>query len=375
MKTFEVIIIGRGVTGLSTAFHLAKSGIKKICLIAPPPTHADCSSLNAGYASITLHDNISRPVHGQGSETTRRLLDVNRAGFSGLLQFVQDQAINHSVGRVMRLASTPQEATEMRSAVQWLFKNGFPASLSVMGTHCKQHDGAAAASIDIFSVLTRLEAQSMAQVVNDTAQSIRCGKDGVTVTTAGGEKVHAEMVVAACHRGIKNLIPEIAPALVNHADQWMEFNIIEGNLPMARGDLTFAEHSHFWMTHTYRGTLVAGGARFLRPWAGLEAEESSILKLVTSTVKQKVEDLFNITLSDPTQTIGAIDIRACDEIPIIGPMYGDSRILLASGFMGSGLTLGYASGLGLSEFIQFGQSKLIPKVFHPTRLRSLTETD
>ncbi len=375
MKSYDVIIIGRGLTGLSTAWHLAKSGVKKICLVAPNPTLDQCSSLNAGYASVTLHDNISRAVHGHGPEVTRSLLDVNRTGFSGLLQFTKEHQIKHSVGCITRMASTPQEATEMSFAVDWLSKNGFPASLSISSPNTIQSDGAAAASIDVTSVLRLLEKQSDAPVIADSVQVIRRSRDGVSIKTSSGDSIHGEMIVAACHRGIKSLIPDLAPALVNHADQWMEFSILKGPLKLNRGDLTFAEYSQFWMTYSYRNTIIAGGARYLRPWAGVEAETPSILKTATSAVKNKIEHLFNVSLSEPTQTVAAIDLRACDEIPIIGPMYGDSRILVASGFMGSGLTLGFASGLALSEFIQSGKSKMIANAFHPTRLRSLSDSD
>jgi glycine/D-amino acid oxidase-like deaminating enzyme len=99
---------------------------------------------------------------------------------------------------------------------------------------------------------------------------------------------------------------------------------------------------------------------------------------VTNTVKTKIGELFRadgVKLSDPVTAAGILDIRACDEIPIIGPMFGDSRVLLASGYMGSGLTLGFAAGLGLADFVAAGKSRIIPSLFHPNRLRSLAETD
>jgi glycine/D-amino acid oxidase-like deaminating enzyme len=374
MKSFDVIIIGRGLTGVSTAWHLAQLGVQRICLVGPTPTHDLCASLNAGYAHVTLHDNITRSIHSQGSKITRDLLDLNRAGFCGLLDFVRENKIEHRLGCVSRVAETPHEAREMAAAVTWLQTNGFSPSLTAFGKRTVQQDGAAAASIDIAAVLGALERQSNAYIHSGTVGAIQRSPDGLAVTTTTGTTIHAEMVVAACHVGIKNLIPEMSEALVNHADQWMEFEIQKGELRLSRGDLVFSGHSQFWMTYSHRGTVIAGGARFLRPWAGVEATSSSVLPGITTAVKSKIERLFAISLSQPVQTIGALDLRACDEIPMIGPMFGESRILLAGGYMGSGLTLGFAAGRGLSQFIQSGHSTLVSDAFYPIRLRSLPKS-
>jgi glycine/D-amino acid oxidase-like deaminating enzyme len=266
----------------------------------------------------------------------------------------------------------------MAKAVAWLTGNGFPASFERIGERQVQRDGAAAASLDISLTLSILEKQSRAEVRTNFVKAIRSGPTRVDVSLDDGTVVSSEMVIAACHVGIKELIPTMEHSLVNHADQWMEFKVTNGTLPLDPGDLVFTAHSHFWMSCSGSNTLRAGGARFLRNWAGIEADAAPIMPKITNTVRAKIEELFKadgLKLSDPVKVAGILDIRACDEIPIIGPMFGDSRILLASGYMGSGLTLGFAAGLGLAEFVNSGRSKVVPSVFHPNRLRSLTETD
>ena len=378
MSSFDVIIIGRGITGLSAAWHLYRHGIRKICLIAPKISPETTATLGPGYASVSLHDNISRAVHGQGSEVAHAILNLNRTGFSGLLDFARERNIFHQVGQVSRFADSDLEAKEMTKAVAWLVANGFPASIEKNENRLVQRDGAAAASLDISMTLKFLEKESKAAVRSNSVKAIKSNSNGVDVSLEDDTIVSGEMVIAACHSGIKELIPEMEHTLVNHADQWMEFEVTKGTLPLAPGDLTFTAHSHFWMSCATQNTLRAGGARFLRKWAGIEAESAPVMGNITNAVKTKIEELFKsegVKLSDPVKASGILDIRACDEIPIIGPMFGDSRILLASGYMGSGLTLGFAAGQGLAEFVDAGKSKVIPSLFHPNRLRSLTETD
>jgi glycine/D-amino acid oxidase-like deaminating enzyme len=139
------------------------------------------------------------------------------------------------------------------------------------------------------------------------------------------------------------------------------------------GNLLLSDFSQYWISVTSDRKLRAGGARYLRKWAGVEAIEAHLDEKITSTVKKRIESLFDVKLSNPTLQHALLELRACDEIPIIGPMYDDSRVLMAGGYMGSGLTLGCAAGRGLSEFIIEGRSKTVPAIFHPKRLRSLAE--
>ena len=60
-----------------------------------------------------------------------------------------------------------------------------------------------------------------------------------------------------------------------------------------------------------------------------------------------------------------------DEGKLIGPMFGQPNILLATGFMGDGLSLGFLAGKCLSELILEGQSTSLPRFLWPERLRSL----
>jgi glycine/D-amino acid oxidase-like deaminating enzyme len=378
MKSYDVIIIGRGVTALSTAWHLYKQGITRICVIGPRPLPENCASLHAGHASISLSDNITRTAHNLGTPTTKELLTLSRTGFLDLINFAENSKIPHTLGEVIRLSTSEHENIEMTKAVDWLQENGFPASLTkpaFPSTALKiQTDGCAAASLDCRQLLQVLEKSSKTKVIETLASNLHTTQHSVEVKTSDGQCYAAEMLVAGCHLGLKSLIPELAPALVNHADQSMVFEILKGKMPLNVGDLMYSDHSQFWMNYHDQKKIVAGGARYLRKWAGIEAESAPVLDHVISAVRTKLQELFPIILSKPTSALGCIDLRACDEQPVIGPMFGESRILIATGYMGSGMTFGFAAGKGLAEFIQQGTSKTIPSVFHPARLRSLAES-
>lgn len=378
MKSYDVIIIGRGVTALSTAWHLYQQGITRTCVIGPRPLPENCTSLHASHASVTISDNITRAAHNLGTPTTKELLTLSRTGFLDLINFAENSKIPYTLGEVLRFSTSEHENIEMTKAVDWLQDHGFPASLTkpaFPSTALKiQKDGSAAASLDCRKLLQVLEKSSKIKVIETVASSLHRIRNGVEVKTIDGQCYTAEMLVAGCHLGIKSLIPELAPALVNHADQSMVFEIFEGKIPLNVGDLIYSDHSQFWMNYSDQKKIVAGGARYLRKWAGVEAESAPVLDHVISAVTTKLQELFPIRLSKPISALGCLDLRACDEQPIVGPMFGESRILIATGYMGNGLAFGFAAGKGLAEFIKTGTSKTIPTVFHPSRLRSLAES-
>jgi glycine/D-amino acid oxidase-like deaminating enzyme len=73
------------------------------------------------------------------------------------------------------------------------------------------------------------------------------------------------------------------------------------------------------------------------------------------------------------QSTAGLDCRPCDELPIIGPMFGESRILVGTGYMGLGLSWGFLAGKCLANLVAKGKSPMLPSRLTPARLRSLEQ--
>jgi glycine/D-amino acid oxidase-like deaminating enzyme len=333
--------------------------------------------MNAGYATISLTDNISRFVHGHGNYVAEALLRLGRIGFSEIMDLASKYQVSRHEGQVYRLTESEMEVREMKVASSWLACHGFPSFVGSLGDgtgrQTYQSDGAASSSVDIAQLLDQLENELKPKIRADEVIAIETGPQNITVATSSGTKLSCEVLVVAAHLGIKKLIPNMESCLVNHADQLAEFEFSGSHPFLKPGNFLLADFSQYWISVTSENKLRGGGARYLRKWAGVEASEPSLDEKITSAVKQRIESLLDIKLSAPSEQHALLDLRACDELPIIGPMYHDSRILIAGGYMGSGITLGCAAGQGLAEFITTGTSVTVPAIFHPKRLRSLPE--
>ena len=58
-RTFDVVVIGTGIVGLSTAYHLQRLGVHRLALAGPGP-QASASSQAAGFISGGQPDNFTR---------------------------------------------------------------------------------------------------------------------------------------------------------------------------------------------------------------------------------------------------------------------------------------------------------------------------
>jgi glycine/D-amino acid oxidase-like deaminating enzyme len=375
MKTFDIAIIGRGITGLSAALHLNQAGFRNLCMIAPPMASQNNASSNAHFATVTLQDNMSRFAHNLGSELALASVELNRKGFASLLDFVRAHKLQHELGEVRRFADSDHEAQEMAIATKWLTSHGFPAEFRSMNGVMIQRDGAASLSLDGPEILTAISVAAPRQDIDDQVVTMTPHASGITMELASGQKISSEMVILACHRGIKDLLPMMNQALVNHADQFVIFRTNKTIANAKPGDVLLTQHSQFWAVIKTPNRIVAGGAKFLRKWGGIEAVIPDVLPQATTAIAKKFAPILGVKQLELETAGGLIDLRACDERPLIGPMFGNSRILLASGYMGSGMTLGFAAGQGLAEFVSHGRSHLIDECFHPSRLRSLPDVD
>ena len=375
MKTYDITIIGQGITGLSAALHLNQAGFRNLCMIAPPTTPDNTATISTQYASVTLHDNISRFAHNLGSAMALSSVELNRKGFSSLLAFILAHKLEHQSGEVLRFADSEHESREMDVATNWLASHGFPAAIKRSGNTIVQRDGAASLCLNGSDILHALRNETLGQHIPDQVTGITSHANGITLSLATGEKINSEMVILACHRGIKDLLPTMSQSLVNHADQLVYLRTDQPIKNARPGDVLFTQHSQFWAVIKTPNHVVAGGAKFLRKWGGIEANKADVLPQVTEAIAEKFTRILGVKHLTPMTSSGLIDLRACDERPIIGPMFGNQRILMGCGYMGSGITLGYAAGQGLAEFVSTGRSTLIPAYFHPSRLRSLPDMD
>lgn len=377
-QKFDVIVVGRGITALSTAFHLKKSGVGSIALVGPERTHSNCLSAASSFVCEATIDNITRMSHQYGSSTAASFLALAQAGYSGVKLAAQTFTLPWHEDEVIRLATSSHEATEMQQAVSVLRGLGFAAESNKPADNefgsavvSSQRDGLRSACSDVPRLLVALEKASQATVFAESALALTISTDAVKTSTQGYE-LESELVVVAAHLSSGDLLPNLRTSLVSFADQLVRFRCTEGEKSLKPGRLHVLNHGHHTLWKDCEGRICMTGARFLRPMAGFEAKSAEATKAVTSYLTKHAGEWFRLENMTEVESFGLLECKPCDELPIIGPMFGESRVLVGTGFSGSGIALGFAAGQGLAEFVKTGSSKVIDPMFFPARLRSLS---
>jgi glycine/D-amino acid oxidase-like deaminating enzyme len=320
---------------------------------------------------------------------------------------VQKWNIAQRKNRRLRLLATPEELTEAREAVAQMRAAGFHPQLlegtalqnSIWGKSLSQRivglqdDGERGAWIDVPALHAKLLAIATADpriklVSGDVASVAAYANADLTVVTDQGLTITAGAFIAANHLQVGTLIPSLKSALVSSADQWLtipghpaqsvRLDPVNTASPWNQAGVVFsAFHNHEWGVTAPDGSLTLGGGRILRKWAGFEAKDAPIETKIRAYILGQTQASFPNFNETPAAFVdgSGLDCHPCDELPIIGPMYGEGRILVATGFMGQGISLGFYAGFCLAKLLMTGQCNELPRRLWPERLRSLPDQE
>jgi glycine/D-amino acid oxidase-like deaminating enzyme len=389
VKNFDVVVVGTGITGLSAAFHLAGAGIKSVALSGPDPACPATSAASAGLASGGQGDNYTRLSNAHGSIFAKDLWHFGDASYDALAAWCASAGVAFHPARRLRLITSDHELEESEEAARQLAAASLGSILmkrpsagifaDELSTRivAVQDDGPRGAWVNVGAALAKLAdalPSTTRRLPAVRAIETQPGKGGLTLTLEGGTKARCEMVIVAAHLATGMLVPEIAPALVSVADQWSELRLATPRTGAwaAPGIVFSLNHTYEWGVTRPDGGLAFGGGRYLRPMAGIEAKEASSLAKIEAHLLEQLARSFTFGRNAVSvRTMAALDCRPCDELPIIGPMFGEGRILVATGFMGQGLTQGFFAGRCLAELVAHGAAAALPRRLWPERLRSL----
>jgi len=126
----DVLIVGGGLTGLSTALHLAEKGIKALVLEAAEPGWG-ASGRNGGQVNAGLKPDPDVVERDHGADLGRRMNEFAGAAPTFVFDLIARYAISCEARRngTLRAAVRPNHAAKVRSTVKQLVRRGAPVEL------------------------------------------------------------------------------------------------------------------------------------------------------------------------------------------------------------------------------------------------------
>ena len=374
----DVTIIGAGITGASAAFHLRQRGLANVSLVSR--NACEVNGLKSGLTPAMggMPDNVTRIEAARGAEVAGAAWRFGDRALTVLSEHCRGWGVSVTSGDHTRAATAPMESREIALAIDSLQRKGILAKNGMLRdvasetvqdypTQVECGKSAAVAGGDLLRSL-------QGKVIQGDVARIVPEQGHVTVWV-DGNSFQSQFVVLAAHTNIATIFPQVSDWLVPYADEmhWVRGRFHPPFFPV--GSTLTWNFGYNGLTRLSDDLYAVRGARFLRRDGGIGQSTAVLHEGVWPRLLNDVEMFFpGLVDSEPQSSMPFIEIRHCDELPLIGPVPGTERVLLATGYMGHGVSLGFLAGKCLADIVLDGKSDELPEIYLPRRLRTMDGT-
>ncbi len=353
----DVVVVGGGIVGLSTAYWLGKAG-RRVLLLEAGTLAGRASGRNAGFLLTGSAEPYTDLVASAGERIARRFWEVSSENRELLRSEILDP------GRVdceflpegswiAALPGTSQEAA-LRTSAERLIALGFDlewreagemrrasGSELLAGGLFQPRDG----GLDPVCLCRGIARLSGADVRTGFAvRAIEPAGERVRLISDAGQIV-ARQAVLAVNAYSAGLVPSLASAVRPVRGQMLA----TAPGPRDLSGVWYVNEGYEYLRQLGDGTLVVGGCR----WAAREAEvgtEETPTGTVQGALERFLAEYFPRFAGRPIRHrwAGTMAFTA-DGLPCMGAVPGVPAALYAAGMNGHGMSLGFATGRYLAR--------------------------
>lgn len=392
-KTADVLIVGAGPLGWACAHLLSQKNINTV-VVDPALKNSSLAWADRGINLFwpSLNDPPTRAVVAHGTEMALWLQNYCKHGVElvpTLFAAKQIQKID-----CIRIGLHPHEAEELDKACELnlgLRKSTQPSKFPIYEE-----------SSHGFLYVPPSSSTTKKNSVNNsflTVHSTRCveideSKDHCITILDSGEKITSEMVILANGYQISTFEPWLKNMLVPMSDVCTLWST---NVPCEASAKPFAvraasghvaavfnpclsqnSHKGFW-------NVRMTGPRFMLPSAGVGLDlsgqpvEKILVDKIQTWLTSQLLPALTEKLGQPhqkdlqancTESRFGVDCLPCDELPILGDVGRQGRILASTGWLGCGWSASLQSASIIIEIIETGTSAKLASLLRPKRWRS-----
>ncbi len=359
------IVVGAGITGLTTALLLARSG-RRVVVLEAGQVGGLTTGKTTGKISLLQGTKLTRLLRTQSQQVAQRYVDANREGMEWLLRFCETHGVAYQPRDAVTFAAQPGEIGAVRDEHDAALAVGLPVTWhDELGMAFPVHGATRLpeqAQVDPVELVDALVDQ-----IRQHGGTVHAGERVVSVsaekvTLAGGSELAARDVVLATgspivDRGLH--FARIAPK----RSYLLAFEGFSEELPMCIS--VGASTRSVRDAPLDGGRLLVGGAGHTVGRAQSEARHIAELReWAAKTFPAVVE----------THTWSAQDYSPYDEVPIVGTVpLSQGHVYVATGFDKWGMTNAPAAALDLTSRILGGKAiRMRSNPITPSALKNVT---
>ena len=362
----DVAIIGAGITGLSTAYHLSRAG-KKVVILEQFEVGKGTTGSSTGNLYAPIDERLSSILSKHGEDTLRMVAESRMAAVDFIEQRVQEFNIDCEFQRVpWHLFTTPEtrnqksevenETEAVEKAGLLLSKNPPPSFPFPVDTLLSLEGQAQFNPLKYVQQLAAALASEQCTIFeNSQVIKVEDGSPCLVHTSHG--TVTADRVVMATHspKGIYG----VHTAMESYREYVMAVRL-KGELPPA-GIYWHVQSGSQYSIRPYREKdnnylLVLG-----EPYkVGTKSDHEELL----TKLEQYIRAHFDVASIEFVWA--AQNYKAADNLPYIGTSPMENHTYIATGFSADGLTYGTLAGQIISDAL-LGKENPWAKTYDPKR--------
>lgn len=379
-RTADVVIVGGGVLGLATAYHLARQGAQPL-LLEREGLGAGATGRNGGFLPVGTAEDYDATVARLGRPTARRLLGLtieNRRIAAEILGVEEIDCDFRPVGHLhLALSEAEQKAnrrlasllTEDGCATEHLDRGQAQAMVAtplgaVVAGGLFFRDIALLHPGKFVAGLAHAARRRGAILARAEVQRIEGSGHGTRIITDRGN-IDAGAVLTAVNAWTGELLPALAPLIVPVRGQVVAFAPVATMFRTGMTALTTATEEYWQQLPD--GSIILGGCRAVRP----ERDEGVLSLHPTADVQRALDQVL------PTLFPGIGSLRAThrwagpmaftgDRLPIIAP-WPEAAGWSIGGFSGNGMSLSLILGRLIGDVLLGRPADLRLSLFSPNR--------
>lgn len=363
-RTFDVVIVGAGLTGLSVAYWLQKEDPSlKVAIVEKSRVGFGASGRNAGFITCGSVEHFNRMISKHGleqaveiwkfSETNLRLLQEEIIGDQGEgMQFEKKGAFS--------LAAQPNELLELKKVSEIMTKLNIPneilnandvekrvGAVNFVGG-IKYLDDASTNPIGLLSMIQSKLTAHIFESVEATEIDTSNGSTSILKTDAGD--FEASMIVLATNAYSTNLHPYFKDKIYPTRGQCLMME----SVPRFMEGPCYANFYLDYFRQTPTGELLIGGFRQVE-----KETEVGFSDHVTESIQKSLHDfvvtyLPRLANAKVTHRWAGVMGFAKDGEPMVGSIPNDPSLFFAGGYTGHGVGLAFNTAKTLVDSI-FGR--------------------
>lgn len=363
-KTFDVVIVGAGLTGLSTAYWLQKEDpTLKVAIIEKNRVAFGASGRNAGFVTCGSVEHFNRMISKHGLEQAVEIWKFSETNLQLLQQeIIQDQGakIQFEKKGAFSLAAQETEFTELKKVSEVMTSLKIPTEI-VEGGDIEKRLGAVNfvggikylgdASTNPVALLDLLRSKIKAEIFESVeAFKIDNLPDGTKILKTDKGDFETSMVVLALNGYSANLHPYFRDKIFPTRGQCLMTEAV----PRFMEGPCYANFYLDYFRQIPTGELLIGGFRQIEKQTEVGYSDHITDLIQESLHKFVVTYLPKLSEAKVTHRWGGVMGFSKDGEPMVGSIPDDPAIYFAGGYTGHGVGLAFNTGKTLVDLI-FGR--------------------